>query len=230
MRGLWLGILMLAGCVYCAPHNDIGAQYLGARYILDPLGEEDGYDTDPLIRYDAFDCTTFVETVLADGDISQLMKIRYRDGIVRWENRNHFIETDWLPNNSNLLRNVSERYGSAVVRHVVVDKRSWARVVHGMVIDVAPVRASIEYLPYDKIYDIKNDAPLIVLFIVGNSEKNDKIATDIAVVHMGFLLPGGQVIRHASVGRGVVDDDFDEYLAMRRKLKNNIGIALVEMK
>lgn len=230
MRGFIFAIFAVAGCVFCAPRNDIGAQYLGARYILDPLGEAAGYDPDPLIRDDAFDCTTFVETALADGDVARLMKIRYRDGQARWENRNHFIETDWLANNADLLRNVSARYGAAVVRHVIVDKRSWARGVHGMVIDAAPVNADIEYLPYDNVQDINNTEPLIVLFIVGNSEKNDKIATDIAVVHMGFLLPGGRVLRHASVGRGVVDDDFAEYLAMRRKLKNNIGIALVEIK
>lgn len=230
MRGFIFAIFAVAGCVFCAPRNDIGAQYLGARYVLDPLGEAAGYDPDPLIRDDAFDCTTFVETALADGDMARLMKIRYRDGQARWENRNHFIETDWLANNADLLRNVSACYGAAAVRHVIVDKRSWARVVHGMVINAAPVGADIEYLPYDEISDISNDEPLIVLFIVGNSEKNDKIATDIAVVHMGFLLPGGRVLRHASVGRGVVDDDFAEYLAMRRKLKNNIGIALVEIK
>lgn len=230
MRGFIFAIFAVAGCVFCAPRTDIGAQYLGARYILDPLGEAAGYDPDPLIRDDAFDCTTFVETALADGDVARLMKIRYRDGQARWENRNHFIETDWLANNADLLRNASARYGAVAVRHVIVDKRSWARVVHGMVIDAAPVNADIEYLPYDNVKDINNTEPLIVLFIVGNSEKNDKIATDIAVVHMGFLLPGGRVLRHASVGRGVVDDDFAEYLAMRRKLKNNIGIALVEIK
>lgn len=230
MRGFIFAIFAVAGCVFCAPRNDIGAQYLGARYVLDPLGEAAGYDPDPLIRDDAFDCTTFVETALAGGDVARLIKIRYRDGQARWENRNHFIETDWQANNADLLRNVSARYGAAAVRHVVVDKRSWARVVHGMVIDAAPVSADIEYLPYDNVKDINNTEALIVLFIVGNSEKNDKIATDIAVVHMGFLLPGGRVLRHASVGRGVVDDDFAEYLAMRRKLKNNIGIALVEIK
>lgn len=230
MRGFIFAIFAVAGCVFCAPRNDIGAQYLGARYVLDPLGEAAGYDPDPLIRDDAFDCTTFVETALADGDVARLIKIRYRDGQARWENRNHFIETDWLANNADLLCNVSARYGAAAVRHVIIDKRSWARVVHGMVIDAAPVNADVEYLPYDNVKHINNTEPLIVLFIVGNSEKNDKIATDIAVVHMGFLLPGGRVLRHASVGRGVVDDDFAEYLAMRRKLKNNIGIALVEIK
>ncbi len=233
LRGVLLAMIM--GCAACAPlfnaeNYEFGAQYLGAAYVTDPLGEGAGYDTDPLIRTDAFDCTTFVETVLAGGDVGRLNQIRYRDGIIGFENRNHFIETDWLTNNSDLVQNVSADYGKAAVRHVVVDKRAWASVVHGVNIDVMPVAADLEYVPYETLGTINNSEPLIVLFVVGPRESATKIATDIAVVHMGFLLPGGKVLRHASTGRGVVDDDFAQYIAKRRKMKNNIGIALVKIK
>ena len=61
----WLALLLLlTGCVG-APGIPSGADYLGAKYIRDPLGEEKEPDTDPLIRTDAFDCTTFVEYVVA---------------------------------------------------------------------------------------------------------------------------------------------------------------------
>lgn len=223
-------MIIVAGCGLNAPRNDVGAQYLGAKYVLDPLGEENGHDTDPLICFDAFDCTTFVETVLADGDVARLKKIRYAGGIVSFENRNHFIETDWLPNNSDLVENISRDYGKTSMRHVVVDKAAWARVVHGVKIDALPVETDIEYIPYDALNDINNKQPLIVLFVVGQSEKYAKIATDISVVHMGFLLPGGKTLRHASTGRGVVDDDFAQYVAKRQNMPNNIGIALVKIK
>jgi len=226
-------LFLVAGCVTYAPRNDdIGAQYLGARYVADPLGEGAGYDTDPLIRDDAFDCTTFVETVLAGGDAARLNKIRYRNGIVAWENRNHFIETDWLSNNSSLVENVSRQYGPVRTRNVVIDKRAWAAKVHNISIDVAPVAARLEYISYDDLKEIHNDAPLIVLFVVGPRDTNTNIGTDIAVVHMGFLMPGGRVLRHASTGRGVVDDDFEKYIGMRRAMSNNknIGITLVGIK
>lgn len=231
MRGL-IAILMIivAGCGLNAPRNDVGAEYLGTAYILDPLGEGRGYDPDPLIRFDAFDCTTFVETVLADGDVERLNKIRYAGGVIGFENRNHFIETDWLPNNADLVENVSHKYGKTDVRHVNIDKAAWARVVHGVNIDAAPATADMEYIPYNSLTPINNAQPLIVLFMVGMSEKYAKIATDISVVHMGFLLPGGKILRHASTGRGVVDDDFAEYVARRQNMPNNIGIALVEIK
>jgi len=234
MRVIAVSLLFfVAGCVTYAPRCDnIGAQYLGARYITDPLGEGAGYDADPLIRDDAFDCTTFVETVLAGGDVARLNKIRYRDGDVAWENRNHFIETDWLVNNSGLVENVSCKYGPVSTRNVVIDKRAWAAKLHNMSIDVAPVAGTLEYISYDDLKEINNDVPLIVLFVVGPRDNNKNIATDIAVVHMGFLMPGGRVLRHASTGRGVVDDDFQKYVGMRRAMSNNknIGIALVGIK
>ena len=36
---------------------------LGKPYVADPLGEGRGYDKDPVVRYDIFDCLTFVEEV-----------------------------------------------------------------------------------------------------------------------------------------------------------------------
>ena len=82
--------------------------FLGAPYKHGALGEgPDGeFDRDPLIRFDAFDCTTFVETVMAlslDSDLNSAMrtlqKIRYKDGQIGYATRNHFIELDWVPNN-----------------------------------------------------------------------------------------------------------------------------------
>ena len=86
----------------------ISALFLGVPYKLGPLGEgPDGeFDRDPLIRFDAFDCTTFIETVMAlalDRDLGAaartLQKIRYKDGQIGYATRNHFIELDWVPNN-----------------------------------------------------------------------------------------------------------------------------------
>jgi hypothetical protein len=86
----------------------ISAQYLGTPYLLDPLGEgaDAAIDRDPLIRFDAFDCQTFVETVIAEArggtarQIEDEMRaIRYQDGIVDFGKRNHFPDGDWIPHN-----------------------------------------------------------------------------------------------------------------------------------
>lgn len=225
-RAVLFVVFILAGCGN-APQ--IGDEYMGAKYVNDPLGEGHAPDSDPLIRDDAFDCTTFVETVLAHGDVDTLNKIRYKNGEIDFINRNHFIETDWLPNNSNIVKNVSAQYGQTALRHVIINRAAWLRRMHNIDSDAAVVATDIEYIPYDNIATLKTDRPMIVLFIVGNTGKSDIIGTDLAVVHMGFLMPNG-MLRHASSTAGrVVDVPVSEYIADRRQNKNNLGITLLEI-
>lgn len=219
-------LLLLTAC----SADYIGEEYLGLPYLSDPLGEEKLPDVDPLIRFDAFDCVTFVETSLAGGDLEALSKIRYSDSNPSFLTRNHFIETDWLRNNSDLVENVSGLYGKTDFRTVIIDKRAWFKKVHNIENDFKPVKTDLEYIPYKNIMCLNNKNPLIVLFISGNSEKRDKIGTDLAVVHMGFLLPNG-MLRHASSAKGkVVDVDFKKYASERAENKNNLGIVLLEIK
>ncbi len=195
-----------------------------------PLGESVPPDSDPLIRFDAFDCTTFVETVLAHGNKEKLNKIRYKDGKVEFLNRNHFIESDWLYNNSQHVKNVSREYAPTEIRHVVIDKKAWLKKVHKIDSRFEAVEINLEYIPYEHTEQIAVDKTMIVLFVADNPKIRDKIGTDLAVVHMGFILPDG-TLRHASSERGaVVDVPLTEYLNARKQNKSNIGIALVEIK
>ena len=121
-------------------------------------------------------------------------------------------------------------YGKTNVRTVVIDKQKWLKKVHGLEYKVSPKTINLDYIPYENLTNLKTKEPLIVLFITGNSGKSDKIGTDLAVVHMGFLLPNG-ILRHASSDAGkVVDVDFMDYAAKRAKNKNNLGITLVKIK
>ena len=207
-----------------------GHNFLGAPDINSPLGEGHAPDSDPLIRFDAFDCTTFVETVLANGEPDELNKIRYKGGKIGFVNRNHFIESDWLVNNSDRVQNVSADYAQTKVRRVVIDKKSWFKKVHNIDTDFKPVVVDLEYIPYDFAKDLIVEKTMIALFVADNADFRDKIGTDLAVVHMGLIMPNG-VLRHASSEHGaVVDVPFDEYVNTRKKNKNNLGIALVEIK
>lgn len=226
----WIAILLLMSGCAIAPGVPMGDNYMGAKYMRDPLGEEKAPDNDPLIRTDAFDCTTFVETVMAGGDVSNLNQIRYKDGKIDFMNRNHFIESDWLVNNENRVENVSSQFGKTVTRHLTIDKAAWMKKVHGIDADIAPVKTSIEYVPYKNLGDIDNERVMIVLFISANSKSLDTIGTELAVTHMGLLLPGGTVLRHASSAAGhVVDADFKKYSDRRRQMGEQ-GVAFIEIK
>ena len=223
-------VMALAACAATARVYDFGAQYLGTPYVADPLGEGAGYDDDPLIRTDAFDCQTFVETVISCGKVSRLNRIRYADGDVKFEKRNHFFSADWIPNNSDIVQNISAEFGPTKTRSGVIDKQSWFKKVHNIDIDIAPLNAEIEYVPYSDIRDINVAVPVLVAFVVDNPQTAKSIGSDILVSHVGFLMPGG-VLRHASSSMGaVVDVDFQEYIAASAGIKTRLGVAFFKIK
>jgi len=226
---LFLLLFLLTGCSTDG-QDRFGEQYLNSKYLKDPLGEEKLPDKDPLIRFDAFDCITFVETSLSNDDFEKLCKIRYKNGNVDFVSRNHFVESDWLENNKNLVENVSNLYAKTTVRHVVLDKKSWFKKTHNIDTDFQKQIVDIEYIPYENLSKIDIQSPLVVLFIHDGTGLEDKIGTDLAVVHMGFLLPGN-ILRHASRRYGrVMDTDFGTYVNERKQNKHNIGIALLKIK
>ncbi len=226
-----LPIFVLICCACSNNHtSNIGAEYVGANYISDPLGEGFGYDADPLIRFDAFDCTTFVETVLANGNVEKLNKIRYLDGKIDFLHRKHFIETDWLMTNTDVVKNVNNLYGKTDSYRVRIDKSGWLKRVHGIDSDFEPIWVDVEYISYKNLKGINTIKPTVVLFVADNSKKNEILGTDLAVVHMGILLPNG-ILRHASSEKKhVVDVKFDEYTATRCKDRKNLGVILMEIK
>lgn len=82
---------------------------LGTPYEDGPLGEGPGapFDDDPLIDLTRADCVTFVEQVIAlaesrsyEETVERLQRIRYRDGDIRFEMRNHFMLADWVRHNA----------------------------------------------------------------------------------------------------------------------------------
>ena len=228
---MWRALLfvLFLGCSGQNNQDYIGSEYLGVSYTNDPLGEEVAPDTDPLIRFDVFDCTTFVETTLAGGNKQKLNKIRYRGGNVDFINRNHFIETDWLQNNSNLVKNVSKQYAPTKIRTVTIDKKNWFKKLYGIDTDFEKRTINLEYIPFEYTGHITTTEPLIVLFIAGPGRSVERFGTDLAVRHMGFLLPDGR-LRHASRKSGrVVDTDFYEYINQIMENQNNLGIMLLEI-
>ncbi|MGO2514075.1 N-acetylmuramoyl-L-alanine amidase-like domain-containing protein [Marinomonas polaris] len=118
---------------------------LGSEYVGGSVGEgEQGkYDKDPLTRFDVFDCTTYVETVLAGAMSStseafkaNLMRLRYKDAKVSFVTRNHFPSLDWFHNNQAILQDITPDVanGGARVAKTIVDKAAWYQRISSDVI------------------------------------------------------------------------------------------------
>lgn len=127
--------LPLAARVEC-----ISRRFVGLPYRLDPCGEGHGaiVDPDPPFRFDAHDCMTMAEHVLAlafadsFGDfLGNLQEIRYRGAHVCYGCRLHFLSADWMPENerNGFIRNITQRIGGPATRTVEaeIDHLEWIR-------------------------------------------------------------------------------------------------------
>ena len=108
-----------------------------------PLGEgEQGrYDQDPLYRFDTFDCTTFVETVVGlalTQDVNsfenQMDEIRYENGEVDYLKRNHFPSLQWVPNNikNGLLKEINHLIlplNETKIAEAVINLPGWLKAI-----------------------------------------------------------------------------------------------------
>lgn len=79
--------------------------FLNKPYISNSLPQKATFE-DLILRFDGFDCVTFVETVLAlalsdtnDNVANTLRSLRYLNGIQTWNNRHHYM-SQWIIHNS----------------------------------------------------------------------------------------------------------------------------------
>ena len=121
----------------------ISRRFVGKPYCLGALGEgRDGeFDQSPLYRTDAFDCVTFVNTVLAlalsntlTTFQNKLKHLNYRNGQVAYQKRLHFISADWNPGNAeagyikDITREVATIAGqpyTVTLAKALIDRPSW---------------------------------------------------------------------------------------------------------
>lgn len=105
----WLRDLRAYSTDFDSRLESVAHAALGTPYADSPLGEgPDGtHDRDPLMDLGRVDCVTFIEQSIALAHASSyqeafdtLQRIRYKDGIIDYERRNHFFIADWIANNT----------------------------------------------------------------------------------------------------------------------------------
>ncbi len=125
-QGLALGMRM----------KQITESLLGKPYLLNGIGELEEPDPDPLVRYDAFDCLTFVEEALSlalgqsPQEVAQIRKdLRYGSGPISYANRNHFMTSQWIPNaiEQGYLQDITHTLGETHVVSKTIRRRTWER-------------------------------------------------------------------------------------------------------
>ncbi len=225
--------------------------YLDMPYILNPLGEgpTSPYAPKPLLREDGFDCTTYVETVLARYYAqnsktkfnNNLMLLRYIDGKIDFFSRAHLMEFQWIPNA--IKYNFIRAYPLAHTKNTNfnINLRQWflqnTSVKHKDSIYIQKANqqpekivASVPYIPAKKITSVLlNNLPdfMLVFFIKSlpaNSWAGQNQAQEL-ITHMGILI--NNKLYHASIrNKKVQQIDLLEYL---KNTPSFIGVSFYEI-
>jgi hypothetical protein len=200
-----------------------------------------------MLRFDAVDCETFVDTVIALARshnrqelAATLQDLRY-DGEVSYDHRNHFFVTQWLQANARkgYVRDVTAQIGGAVtvVHTKVVTEQQWRqRHAAGHIrlpLERAPIGSSeIRYVPLEKMAELAPRIPSGTIFSV---VREDRPSFPYMVTHVGLIIQTdkGTVARHA--GRGlygqVVDEQLTHFLARNARYGKwrVLGFQLLEV-
>jgi hypothetical protein len=189
----------------------ISSHFLGRPYQTNPL--IGSADTPEVLTasLDAFDCVTYIETVLAlslaggvDDFMDWLRKVRYEGGRVSWKRRNHYM-TGWIRSNirGGALQRLALPGASVVVKERMLD------AVPGL----ERVRARFACVPkraIGKLTSLLRTGDLI--FFASTRQHLD-------VFHCGVLVQnnGRTLMRHASRSRGaVVEQELNDFLKANR--------------
>ncbi len=206
------------------------------------IGEEDGYDRDPMINLKYIDCMTFIEYILAfvnSKDIeefkSHIVNIRYKDGKVDFQSRLHLPDFQWFPNAQlkryliDITREVGRGYfkkiSKVLKRDFYIDKERIDK--SNLIAD----KVEIYYIPQKDIDKIYNAIPEYSIIRVLREDSERPYLT----THLGMVIKKGnkKFLRHSSrhFGGKVTDTSLKAYFSTFEKYENwkALGIAIYKI-
>jgi len=222
----------------------VSERFLATPYAPSPLGEGQGKDADPLIRFDAVDCLTFVEETLAISFAHELKEVeptliglRYAKEVA-FDDRNHLMEAQWLPHNlaKGLVRDVTRQYGgdSTEVVHKTLTPTTWASR-SSRALGLSPNREplgtfDLPIIPLERVRAVAKRIPSGTILAV---VREDRAYKPTRISHVGFVLHRGQrtYLRHATLRAAkVVDEEFNSFLLRNSKYDKwkVVGVSLYE--
>jgi len=237
---MFMLIWLLAPCELFAFSRPLAEEtakaYLGKPWIPHPLAES----SPP-----GFDCTTYVEDVLANRYENPGMVldfIRYEDGGVDFFKRNHFMEEMWIPNALKHGFIAPITLPGAEESLIEVDLAEWYRGNPEIVIkDEAYYHqanaqgrftSSIPYMPTARINEVllkRLPDETVVFFLRRYSKPPYRWLLNknaIMVTHMGLLFGGCRLYHANSVHKQVIMEDFLRYLRIRPRI---CGVAFYKI-
>lgn len=224
--------------------------FLETAYLDGALGEgpQGEFDQNPKSRDDAVDCLTFINTILAIAHANQysefllhLARLNYYNAEIRYQNRYHFMSSDWNPQNAKLgyIEDITQTIGLPTeIASTLIDKPNW--ILHRTVDHLhlkKPLSAKEQQCKLAKLHALAtqftaqhNHTPYIPLHLVNSHhfpeiaimqivrpdwQLREKIGTNLNISHLGlvFQVNNQWIFRHASqIQQKVTDQPLMKYL------------------
>ena len=231
MKQMWLSAQNVAGLA--ARLEYFSRLMKGIPYRLGPMGESylDSIENKPLVYMDSVDCVTYLEHALAmalapseNTIFATLQKIRYKDGVIDFLHRKHYLLADWV-GEGKFARPLKVPGDTVVMRTMPRQEFFRAKKLKYETPD-APME--LRYLPYDRAVEMASkpyEGPLMVTGVafVANMDNLDATHTGFVVFRNGEL----PMLRHAAFKKQVLELPLADYLKGRSKAKLP-GITLFE--
>ena len=205
----------------------LSEKFLGTPYAGNTLGGASGETEQLTVDLSGLDCFTYidyVESLRLSGNFGEfkrkLVKTRYKDGAVRWENRRHFF-SDWVSGEDKNAHDVTEKIGGDAV---LTESKELNRKTDGSLWlpGLAAVKRDVSYVPSDKL------APSVLREIKTGDYLgiySDKDGLDVSHTGIAVRKNGDVYLRHASlVHKRVLDEELATYM------KNKPGLLVYRAK
>jgi hypothetical protein len=193
----------------------LSGQFLGTPYKESTLI---GNATAPeilVINIEAFDCFTFLDCIeamrLSRSFVDfhkSLIRIRYKEDLVKYERRNHFF-TDWFVYNTDFVQDITREIGGKKIK---TSKKILNRKDDGsyFVPGIGLFERMISYIPSERV-----NKTICAQLRTGDYVGIYSSLSGLDVSHVGIIVKGGpgMYFRHASsAAQKVIDQDFSEYI------------------
>ena len=196
----------------------LSQQFLNTPYEANTLVGDAETPEQLTVNLAGLDCFTYIDYVesLRQSDsyptfMETLRTVRYRDGTVRFENRNHFF-SDWTAHNTDNITDVTRQIGgdaAVSVEKTLNVKKDGTHFLPG----IPAVTRTVTHIPTGAL-----DAATVAKLRTGDYIGVYTNIDGLDVTHTGIIIKkdGGTYLRHASsrrsVGNRVVDDELLAYL------------------
>jgi len=194
----------------------LSKEFLGFPYEASTLIGDSITPERLVINLTAFDCFTFLDCIEAmrlsrsyEDFRDNLVRIRYKECKITYENRNHFF-TDWLFYNTKFVQDRTETIGGKKTRKItkILNRTDDSS---SFLAGIKPFKRTISFIPAVQI-----DESILLRFKRGDYAGIYTDQTGLDVSHVGIIVSDGLVpyLRHASSAAGkVIEEDFIGYIA-----------------